>query len=275
MESLSVLLTTCNNADVLPVALNSIETALAELRAGGGHLATMPAEIVIVDDGSSDDTASVLARATASKDHYRVIRRAKPSSPSCARNTAARAAHGSLLFFLDADDLYLPDHLRVCCELLLDPGICFVKTAVRLADPVHPDWKARIANSVVINLAIRRACHLATGGFPDYHLFIRKGDEFHHVRDLFYKLEDVYYNALVLALFRGARVSRETVQYVRRPGNSYDRQYEKFCRPFAEQPKLPPAEANRLRLCELLAQEQLRQTLAARAAGQPLPGLQE
>jgi glycosyltransferase involved in cell wall biosynthesis len=273
MESLSVLVTACNNAAVLPAALHSVEAALNELRAAGGNLAAMPVEIVLVDDGSTDDTPGVLARETAGKDYYRILRRPRPTSPSCARNIAAEAATGSLLFFLDADDLYLSDHLRVCCELLADPTVNFVKTSVRLADPVHPDWRERIENSVVINLAIRRACHMAAGGFPDYHLFIRKGDEFHHVRDLFYKLEDQYYNAIVIALFRGARVKRETVQYLRHPGNAYDRQYEKFCHPLGEyREQKAQADIDRLRVCELVAQEQLRQALAARKPGQSLSG---
>ena len=46
--------------------------------------------------------------------------------------------------FLDGDDLYYADHIAVCCSALADPGLDYVKTGMRMADPVHPDWKARI-----------------------------------------------------------------------------------------------------------------------------------
>jgi hypothetical protein len=105
---------------------------------------------------------------------------------------------------------------------------------------------------------VRRPCHEAIGGFPDYHLFAREGDNFRHVSDVFYKFEDQFYNQLLGARFAGVAVRRETVQYVRYPGNSYDRQYEKFRRPFGTYAEPLAAEDRlRLRLGEAMIQEQL------------------
>jgi hypothetical protein len=130
--------------------------------------------------------------------------------------------------------------------------IDFVKTGVRLADPVHPDWKPRIEFSIVLNLCIRRRCHDFFGGFPDYHLFKRQGDQFVHEEDIFYKAEDMFYNLLAHQFFRGVTLPMETVAYCRYPGNSYDRQYEKFSRPFAGHQPPTGKERFRLQLAEVL-----------------------
>jgi GT2 family glycosyltransferase len=55
-------------------------------------------EIVVVDDASTDDTASVAARLG-----VRVTRLQKNSGPAAARNHGAREARGEILFFVDAD----------------------------------------------------------------------------------------------------------------------------------------------------------------------------
>jgi hypothetical protein len=73
----------------------------------------------------------------------------------------------------------------------------------------------------------------------------------------------MYYNELLSARFRGIRLTAQTVQYVRYPGNSYDRQYAKFCRPFGTVPDArPPEEALRLRLCEVIFRQHLERLAA-------------
>jgi glycosyltransferase involved in cell wall biosynthesis len=263
MDSFSVIVTTHNNAATLLRALQSVEEAIAFLRASGGPAAEATAEVLIVDDGSRDGTPELVREIIRSKALYRVLRRQQASSPSCARNVGAAAARGDLLFFLDGDDLFLPPHLAICCRALDDPKMCFVKTGVRLADPVHPDWRPRIEHSIVINLCLRRRCHLAIGGFLDYHLFTRQGNEVHPVCDIYYKLEDQYYNELLASLYPGVRLVAETVEHKRYPGNSFDRQYAKFTRPFgAYREELPPQDRFRMQLCEVIFQEELRKLRA-------------
>jgi glycosyltransferase involved in cell wall biosynthesis len=254
MNSFSVIVTACNNATVLPNALRSVETALAFRRENADPTLTAgTAEIVVVDDGSTDATAEVLADATQGKDFYTLVRRPTPSSPSCARNAGVAAARGEILFFLDADDLYLPYHLHLCLREFADPAVGFVKTGVILDAPVHPDWQRRIEYSIVINLAVRRSCHDAIGGFLDYHLFTRDGSDFRHELDLFWKREDQFYMGLLTCRFRGVGVHKETVRNVRYPGNSFDRQYEKFCRPYGTYQEVKaPEDRLRLQLCEAI-----------------------
>ncbi|MEO7039461.1 MAG: glycosyltransferase family 2 protein [Gemmatimonadaceae bacterium] len=70
-------------------------------------------EILVIDDGSNDDTLA-LARAAAAEDpRIRVIARLTPSGrPSCARNDGLRAARGTYIALLDADDIAMPTRLE-------------------------------------------------------------------------------------------------------------------------------------------------------------------
>src|SRR5262249_41838814 len=205
---------------------------------------------------STDTTAEVAAAFVQGKASWKVLRRPKASSPSCARNTGARAAQGELLFFLDGDDLFLPQHIAACCHALHDPQLDFVKTQVRLADPVHPDWKPRIDYSVVINLCLRRRCHEAIGGFPDYHLFRRVDDGFEHHKVFSSNTEPYTTHRLAPHFFPAPDVAQETAKHPRSPGTSYDRQYAKFCQPFNRQ-KAQGEEALRLHFADLLINEQI------------------
>ncbi|MFQ5667632.1 MAG: glycosyltransferase family 2 protein [Candidatus Binatia bacterium] len=65
-------------------------------------------EIIVVDDGSTDDTAAVLQRAFATC--IRLLRTAN-RGVAAARNLGVRASAGDLIAFLDSDDLWLPGKL--------------------------------------------------------------------------------------------------------------------------------------------------------------------
>jgi glycosyltransferase involved in cell wall biosynthesis len=65
-----------------------------------------PAEVVVVDDCSSDDTGAVARAAGA-----RVIRHEENRGEGGARNTAIQAAREDWVAMLDSDDEWLPDHL--------------------------------------------------------------------------------------------------------------------------------------------------------------------
>ncbi len=66
-------------------------------------------ELIIVDDGSTDLTARIAEEYLDSR--IKLIRQ-RNSGEAAARNTALNHAKGEFVAFLDADDLYLPDHLE-------------------------------------------------------------------------------------------------------------------------------------------------------------------
>jgi glycosyltransferase involved in cell wall biosynthesis len=66
-------------------------------------------EVIVVDEGSTDDTASMLAAVTDTR--LRTIRHATPQGLSAARNRGALEARGEWLAFIDDDDLWAPDKL--------------------------------------------------------------------------------------------------------------------------------------------------------------------
>lgn len=86
-------------------------------------------EVIVVNDGSIDDTASVLARYG---DAVRVIDQPN-GGMSSARNAGIRAARGEFLAFLDSDDWWLPGKLEAQVELLrARPDLGFCSCAARV-----------------------------------------------------------------------------------------------------------------------------------------------
>lgn len=73
-------------------------------------------EIIVVDDGSTDKTKEVLKAFIDRKSIYYVYQENK--GPGAARNTGIKAAQGEYIAFLDADDQWFRDKLRLQLEYL-------------------------------------------------------------------------------------------------------------------------------------------------------------
>lgn len=110
--SFSVIIAVYNGAATIRRAIDSV---LAQTYA--------PSQLIVVDDGSSDGTAEAVR---SYGDRVRYIYHAN-AGVSAARNRGAEVASGDWLAFLDADDVYYPDRLRLHAEWIArDPGLDFL-----------------------------------------------------------------------------------------------------------------------------------------------------
>lgn len=91
----SVIVPTYNRAQLLPRAIASVQRqTVARL-----------CDIVVIDDGSTDDTSAVAARY---RDQIHYIRQPNRGAPA-ARNLGIQASRGEFVAFLDSDDEWVPD----------------------------------------------------------------------------------------------------------------------------------------------------------------------
>lgn len=98
-------------------------------------------ELVVVDDGSADQTAA-LAKAAGAK----VIRHPTKLGPAAARNAGALAATAPLIFFLDADVVIHPDAIgRALRRFDADPSLAGLFGSYD-ADPADPGLVSRFRN---------------------------------------------------------------------------------------------------------------------------------
>ncbi|MCA1565455.1 MAG: glycosyltransferase family 2 protein [Acidobacteria bacterium] len=100
---ISVIIPTFNRAEYVA---QSVESVFAQTFTD--H------EVIVVDDGSTDDTRATLER-FAHAPKFRYFHQAN-AGRSRARNTGIAQAKGEFLLFLDSDDLLLPDALKVLHE---------------------------------------------------------------------------------------------------------------------------------------------------------------
>jgi glycosyltransferase involved in cell wall biosynthesis len=101
--AVSVIIATYNSGPLVAYALNALQAQ------------TLPAdliEILVVDDGSSDDTWVRLSELAAQRPNIKIFRQQHTGGPSAGRNRALAEACGEYVFFHDSDDYLGPDALR-------------------------------------------------------------------------------------------------------------------------------------------------------------------
>jgi hypothetical protein len=106
--TVSVIIPVFNKASYLARALNSVWAQDFE-----------PFEVIVVDDGSNDDSLSI-AQAQTDK-RLRIISQAN-AGPGAARNRGLAEAKGAFVSFLDADDEWKPDFLAAGMRQLTKAG---------------------------------------------------------------------------------------------------------------------------------------------------------
>jgi glycosyltransferase involved in cell wall biosynthesis len=113
MPEVSVVIPTRDGSRLLALTLHSV------LRQRGVDL-----EVVVVDDGSDDETAEVAA--AFGDPRIRLVRHEVPQGVSAARNRGIAEAKGTWVAFLDDDDLWAPDKLARQLEATRRTGRAWV-----------------------------------------------------------------------------------------------------------------------------------------------------
>ena len=174
--AVSVLLPAHNEAKVIGQTIESV----LDTQYGGAL------EVIVVDDGSQDATAAVVAQAAARDPRVRLIRQEKRGK-AAALNTALRAARSDILVMLDADTLFQPDTIPHLLTQFSDPRVAAVSGHAKVGN--RRSWIARFQSLEYIcgfNLdrrayhvlncitvvpgavsAYRRDAVLAAGGLPE------------------------------------------------------------------------------------------------------------
>jgi glycosyltransferase involved in cell wall biosynthesis len=187
MLRVSVIVPTYNRANYLPEALRSILTQ-----------SYSPCEVIVVDDGSTDDTDQVLQAFGSpvryfKQDHQGV---------AIARNRGLELATGDVIAWLDADDLWMSDYLATVIPVLehdsrLDGVYCGFThidaedrpLTTPVLEPVPPDklYSALIGSDFILTsgFVARKKCFDQAGNFDaqfciceDYDLFLRFAQRF-------------------------------------------------------------------------------------------------
>lgn len=122
--TVSIILPTYNRASFLAQAFESIRSQSAN-----------DWELIVVDDGSTDDTRELVERFRATAAHpVRYIHQENRGAYR-ARNTGLDAATGQYLAFFDSDDVWLPHHLADCVAALeRNPDVDWAYGACRMVD---------------------------------------------------------------------------------------------------------------------------------------------
>lgn len=130
-------------------------------------------ELIIINDGSTDNTQQIANRYVAQDARVKLINQANQGE-TASRNNGIKAATGEYIAFLDSDDFYFPNYLKKMiaafeqsdCDLI-QCGYVFERVAMTISNPYFEGnlleaWALKNRFTVCINSFMVKQCLLTT-----------------------------------------------------------------------------------------------------------------
>lgn len=158
---ISIVIPSYNQQDYI---CDAIESALSQ---------TMPCNIVIVDDGSSDYSLEISKKYEEENYNFKVVSQVNKGLAS-ARNTGVMNSTGDYILFLDADDVLMENCLEEITKKIEETGADIIAPSFKefglgnaniilMPNPTIEDFKT--ANKIGYCQAIKREALLEVGGY--------------------------------------------------------------------------------------------------------------
>lgn len=131
-----------------------------------------PAEVIVVDDGSTDNTSAIVSDYIAHYDLYNWhLLRQQNGGPARARDAAIRSAQGSYIALLDADDVWLPEMLATSMAIVISHCLDIAGSALRHTSSTK-NFRILDARKILFSnpyftstVLFSRAAYIEIGGF--------------------------------------------------------------------------------------------------------------
>ena len=153
---------------------------------------TMPFEVVMVDDGSTDGTRELIKKLAQNHKEIKYVFHEKNLGGGAARNTAVENSSGDIIFCLDSDDI-LPDNMLLkmlkylkekdCDGVVIGKSVFFIDSISQIRNEVYYEEKklnfkdlfSAIPTSVTGNFLYKKDAYIKANGYPVSHGFDTQG----------------------------------------------------------------------------------------------------
>ena len=169
MTTLSVVIPAWNEEEGIQAIIRRVlatRSALAEAGLRG-------LEIIVVDDGSADNTAALAAAIAATHPEVKLIRHAHNGGYGAALKTGFAAAQGEWIGFLDADGTYPPEYFPLLYREALRQNADIVIGSRMAGAESHMPWVRRLGNRLFAHLVSLVSAQRITDSASGMRLFKR------------------------------------------------------------------------------------------------------